>query len=827
MLKIPLGWLKRRSVLVSRHSARSNFGYHPRLEILEDRFLLTTVTNLNDDGSGSLRQAIAITPRGGLVNFAANLTGTLTLALGNLAIGKDLTISGPGPQFITISGNSRFQVFNVPSGVNVTIAGLTITSGVSGFINGAPNSLGGGVFNAGTLSLINCVISSNIAQATPGSIGFGGGVFNLGNLTMTNCLVFNNQAQPNGTVSGQGGGVYNTRTMTMVNVTVASNNAGLGAGVADITSSTIHATADLVNCTIANNVATQGGGLVVGANTTANLRNTLIASNLAQNGPDISGNVASAVNNLVRNADGSTGVNNNQNGNLVGSGGAPVEPRLGTLQFNGGLMQTLALLPGSPAIDAGTNSGAPTTDVRGFNRPVNGTTDIGSYEFQQPATTLSLAVSPNPGSTGQAVHFQASVRGIAANSNIPFGTVTFFDGSTPLATVNLDGSGNASFSRNGFTLGTHFVSATYNGGSQGDFVFNSTSSGTVTLTINPLVYFAVGGIPGVVDLFNSRDGSLVTQFLPFPGYFGRINVALGKIRNATDKDLVVAASDGNPQVKVYNGQAIANGSFNPASPDASLLATFFAYGLQFNIGANVAVGDISDDGFADLVTGATAGNPQVNVYDGRSIANGTFDPNRSLLVSFFAYGLNFNIGANVAVGDVNGDGFADLVTGATAGNPQVNVYNGRTIANGTFDPNASLLTAFFAYGLNFNIGANVAVGDVNGDHFGDVITGASAGNPQVNVFDGRAIAMGTFNSQNPDASLLATFFAFQIGFNIGVTLSTADFEGNGLADILTGAAQGAPNFRVVRGLSSGVRPPAVNGIDFFAPTIMGGISVGA
>ena len=232
-------------------------------------------------------------------------------------------------------------------------------------------------------------------------------------------------------------------------------------------------------------------------------------------------------------------------------------------------------------------------------------------------------------------------------------------------------------------------------------------------------------------------------------------------------------------------------------------------------------------------TGATVGNPQVKVYNGKAIAQHTFDPanpDASLLASFFAYGLNFNVGANVAVGDVNHGGFADVVTGATVGNPQVKVYDGKAIAQGTFNggnPDASLLTSFFAFGLNFNVGAFVAVGDVTGNGFGDVIVGASVGNPQVKVYDGQAIANNTFNGGNPDASLLAMFFAYHLNLNIGASVSAAAFDVGGPADILTGAAQGAPHVRVVKGLSSGIQPPAEHGFDDVPGDIPGGILVAA
>jgi hypothetical protein len=274
-----------------------------------------------------------------------------------------------------------------------------------------------------------------------------------------------------------------------------------------------------------------------------------------------------------------------------------------------------------------------------------------------------------------------------------------------------------------------------------------------------------GGSPDI-RIYDGATGQLVMEFMAYDVRFqGGVNIAVGDVNGDSYPDLITGAAAGNPDVRVYNGRAFASGTFSAANPGASLLAQFFAYSLQFDVGVNVAAGDINHDGYADIVTGATAGNPHVKVYNGRDIALGRFNdsnPDASLLAQFFAYGLQFNVGANVAVGDINGDGYADVVTGATAGNPDVRVYSGRAIAAGAVSnltADGALIARFFAYGLQFNVGANIAVADLESDGFADIITGASAGNPHVKVYRGRALAVGTFNNANPDASLVDQFFA--------------------------------------------------------------------
>jgi hypothetical protein len=128
--------------------------------------------------------------------------------------------------------------------------------------------------------------------------------------------------------------------------------------------------------------------------------------------------------------------------------------------------------------------------------------------------------------------------------------------------------------------------------------------------------------------------------------------------------------------------------------------------------------------------------------------------------------------------------------------------------------------------LEFNVGAYLTVGDVNNDGFGDVITGASIGNPDVRVYDGQAIANSTFNNNDPEASSLARFFAYDsLGVNIGVTVGATDFDGDGKADILTGPTQGAAKFRIVSGLSTGTQPPALlegEALGLTGPLFVGG-----
>lgn len=162
--------------------------------------------------------------------------------------------------------------------------------------------------------------------------------------------------------------------------------------------------------------------------------------------------------------------------------------------------------------------------------------------------------------------------------------------------------------------------------------------------------------------------------------------------------------------------------------DNAVVRSFYAYDQGFQGGVNVAFGDVNDDGWKDIVTAAgPGGGPHVKVFSGK---DGT------LLRSFFAYSEGLLNGVNVGVGDVNGDGKADVITGpnAQAGwGPHVKVFTGAgSPALGTAP---ALLQSFFAYAANFTGGVRVAAADMDNDGKADIITGAGVGGgPHVKSF---------------------------------------------------------------------------------------------
>jgi hypothetical protein len=157
----------------ARNSKHKGRGFLPRLESLENRTVLSTLTVLNnlDKGAGSLRDAIAHARDGDTIVFDQNLSGeTITLTSGALVLKNSVDIEGPGASLLAVSGNDTSRVFDISAGLTVTIAGLTITHG-----RAAGNQGGGGILNVGSaLSLVHDVFSNNRAIGSNAENSMGG-----------------------------------------------------------------------------------------------------------------------------------------------------------------------------------------------------------------------------------------------------------------------------------------------------------------------------------------------------------------------------------------------------------------------------------------------------------------------------------------------------------------------------------------------------------------------------------------------------------------------------------------------------------------------------
>jgi hypothetical protein len=337
-----------------------------------------TVTNTNDSGPGSLRQALADANDGDTIDFDSALNGqTMTLTTTELAINRNITVSGPGPQLLEVSalGTQFVRVFHVIPGHAVTIEGITISNG---------GVRGGGLYNdRATLTISNCIVRDNEGDAGGGIYndgangkaaltivnssfrtnlstgGFGGGICNNGSngsatLEIIDSFLIHNFAPffpPH--VPGLGGGIYNdSGVVTITNTTISQNLAGEAAGgILNFGTLTIN------NVTIGGNMAgdpaipgqREGGGIENFG--TLTITNSTVSNNTAA-GSDFKGR---GVGGGIATYDGTVTITNSTLSGNIANGGAG-QPGLGGGIINGGLEPLLvsnSTLSGNSADDGG------------------------------------------------------------------------------------------------------------------------------------------------------------------------------------------------------------------------------------------------------------------------------------------------------------------------------------------------------------------------------------------------------------------------------------------------------------------------------------------
>src|SRR5436190_18286548 len=178
---------------------------------------IVTVTNTNDNGPGSLRQALVDANDGDTID-ATGVSGAISLTTGELLVDSSVTINGAGADVLAVDGNTVSRVFQIRfPGETVAISGFTVRNGHAG-------NAGGGIDNENnaTLTITNCTISGHVA-------GLGGGIFNHGMLTITRTTISGNFSSNGGAAYNSGGG-----TLTITNSTVSGNSASSGGGIFNI-----------------------------------------------------------------------------------------------------------------------------------------------------------------------------------------------------------------------------------------------------------------------------------------------------------------------------------------------------------------------------------------------------------------------------------------------------------------------------------------------------------------------------------------------------------------------------------------------------------------
>jgi hypothetical protein len=342
-----------------------------------------TVDSTADPGDGicdltecTLRDAVATIESPGVIDFDASLSGS------TITLGSEIDISGvliidatDLASGIVISGGDSVRVFHIMSGSDVDLKGLGVSNGggvifgggiyneaslqVSGsnVVGNNATNIGGGIYNADTLTVLDSTLTNN------GTGLDGAGIYSTGTLTVLRSTFDGNDA------GRYGGGLYAvSSTSTISNSTFYNNHAASNGGGIYISGGTL----TVQNSTFSNNVVAGDGGGIYNSVGTLNLENSILANSSGGNDCYTSSSSGTRINNLIR----------------TGSCGSALvaDPILGPLADNGAAVQTMALLLGSPAIDAGDNPSCQATDQRGWDRPIDGdldgtaTCDIGSYE---------------------------------------------------------------------------------------------------------------------------------------------------------------------------------------------------------------------------------------------------------------------------------------------------------------------------------------------------------------------------------------------------------------------------------------------------------------
>ncbi|MBX7105913.1 MAG: DUF4394 domain-containing protein [Gemmataceae bacterium] len=310
---------------------------------------------------------------------------------------------------------------------------------------------------------------------------------------------------------------------------------------------------------------------------------------------------------------------------------------------------------------------------------------------------------------------------------------------------------------------------------------------TVTITVNEKFTrtFATGAGAGGTShvVVHNEDGSIRFSFDAFdPAFAGGVAVATGDVNGDGIEDVIVGAGPGGgPHVRVLSGL------------DLGQIHSFYAFAQTFTGGVHVAAADVNNDGLADVIVGAgEGGGPHVRVFDGKT---------GSVIQDFFAYDALFTGGVNVAGGDFNGDGNADIVTGAgPGGSPHVMVYAGGS---------GQILKSFMAFDTAFTGGVQVAAGESNGK--AAIFTAAGAGGvPVVSIFD--------FDT----GSAISSFFAFDQSVTSGVRIGTeVQSDGSTVLFLAPGIGQ-TPTVRTVDADTL----QDVMTFNAYDPAFLGGVFIG-
>jgi len=310
----------------------------------------------------------------------------------------------------------------------------------------------------------------------------------------------------------------------------------------------------------------------------------------------------------------------------------------------------------------------------------------------------------------------------------------------------------------------------------------------------------------------------------FPGFAGSVRTATADVTGDGVDDYIGGAGPGGLSLLgVIDGKT------------GATLATFPVFEASFNGGVFVAAADLDGDGKAEVIVSPDqGGGPVVAVFSGARLSQGQTGDAAQLVRFLGIEDDSFRGGARPTLGDVNGDGTADVIVSAGfLGGPRIAIFNGKDVAAGSVKP-GHLVADFFAFEQTLRNGAFVGSGgDLDGDGADDIAFGGGPGGAsRVRVLSGKKLsAAGGFGTLDQVAASagLADFFAYDSSLRGGVRLAIRDADGDGNADLLAGSGENEiGKVRVYKAATvrSGAAAPDQDLTPFGASVLANGVFVG-
>jgi hypothetical protein len=450
------------------------------------------------------------------------------------------------------------------------------------------------------------------------------------------------------------------------------------------------------------------------------------------------------------------------------------------------------------------------------------------------ATTTVLTASPISGVYGSPVSFTATILPKAPPAYAG-GSVEFYAGGVLVQSLpvsfGLDGNPQpVTYTTFGLEAGSMDVVAKYTGdlanyqGSISNTVNVAVSKAATSLTLNPSVARIEVGKPVTLTatLTNSADDPSVDPTGSVRFYLDSVKIGSSTLKGNVATFIVTPQQTGT---FVYEAKYAGTTNYLPSSGTTTLTAfqqtkenfylvapqsgpfvqmfnrvtneqmtVFQPFGPDYTDGFTVAKGDVNGDGFADILYSPRVGG-QIAIYDGA-----TFSP----LGSIYPFGAGFPMSLSLAVGDIDGDGYGDVIAAPSGiGMPP------HVVATSGLDLSTTLFSQY-AYSPQFLGGVSVAAGEVNGDGKMDIITAPLVGAPpHIVSFDGAT------------GAVLQSYYAYSPLYKGGTSITAADLDGDGYTEIITGASAAAPHVVIVEARTQTVKASFYA----YAPTFGGGVRV--